>query len=56
MKVSGLIGVVVGGLSIALGATIEGSNVAAIINIPALFIVLGGTLGASMGGANFDAF
>jgi chemotaxis protein MotA len=55
MKVSGLIGVVVGGLSIALGATIEGSNVAAIINIPALFIVLGGTLGASMGGANFDA-
>jgi chemotaxis protein MotA len=55
MKVSGLIGVVVGGLSIALGATIEGSNVAAIINIPALCIVLGGTLGASMGGANFDA-
>ena len=55
MKVSGLIGVVVGGISIALGATIEGSNVAAIINIPALCIVLGGTLGASMGGANFDA-
>jgi chemotaxis protein MotA len=55
MKMSGLIGVVVGGLSIALGATIEGSNVAAIINIPALCIVLGGTLGASMGGANFDA-
>jgi chemotaxis protein MotA len=55
MKVSGLIGVIVGGLSIALGATIEGSNVAAIINIPALFIVLGGTLGACMGGANFDA-
>jgi chemotaxis protein MotA len=56
MKVSGLIGVVAGGLSIALGATMEGSNVAAIINIPALFIVLGGTLGASMGGANFNAF
>jgi chemotaxis protein MotA len=55
MKVSGLIGVVVGGVSIALGATLEGSNVAAVINIPALFIVLGGTLGASMGGANFDA-
>jgi chemotaxis protein MotA len=56
MKMSGLIGVVVGGLSIALGATLEGSNVMAVINIPALFIVLGGTLGASMGGANFDAF
>ncbi|HEX2103184.1 MAG TPA: flagellar motor protein [Solirubrobacteraceae bacterium] len=55
MKMTGLIGVVVGGLSIALGATLEGSNVAAVINIPALFIVLGGTLGASMGGAGFDA-
>ena len=55
MKMSGLIGVVVGGLSIALGATLEGSNVMAVINIPALFIVLGGTLGASMGGASFDA-
>jgi chemotaxis protein MotA len=55
MKMTGLIGVIVGGLSIALGATLEGSNVAAVINIPALFIVLGGTFGASMGGAGFDA-
>jgi chemotaxis protein MotA len=55
MKMTGLIGVVVGGLSIALGATLEGSNVMAVINIPALFIVLGGTLGASMGGTSFDA-
>ena len=55
MKMTGLIGVVVGGLSIALGATLEGSNVAAVINIPALFIVLGGTFGAAMGGAGFDA-
>jgi chemotaxis protein MotA len=55
MKMTGLIGVVVGGLSIALGATLEGSNVAAVINIPALFIVLGGTLGACIGGTSFDA-
>jgi chemotaxis protein MotA len=55
MKMTGLIGVVVGGLSIAVGATLEGSNVAAVINIPALFIVLGGTLGAAMGGTSFDA-
>jgi chemotaxis protein MotA len=55
MKMTGLIGVVVGGLSIALGATLEGSNVMAVINIPALFIVLGGTLGASMGGTSFEA-
>jgi chemotaxis protein MotA len=55
MKMTGLIGVVVGGLSIALGATLEGSNVMAVINIPALFIVLGGTLGACIGGTSFDA-
>jgi chemotaxis protein MotA len=55
MKVSSLIGVIAGGLFIAMGATIEGSNVAAIINVPAMLIVLGGTLGASIGGANFDA-
>jgi len=55
MKMTGLIGVVVGGLSIALGATLEGSNVAAVINIPAIFIVLGGTLGACIGGTSFDA-
>ena len=55
MKMTGLIGVVVGGLSIALGATLEGSNVAAVINIPALFIVLGGTLGATIMGTSFDA-
>jgi chemotaxis protein MotA len=55
MKMTGLIGVVVGGLSIALGATLEGSNVMAVINIPALFIVLGGTLGACIGGTSFEA-
>ena len=55
MKASSLIGVVAGGLFIALGATMEGSNVAAVMNIPAILIVLGGTLGAAMGGSDFQA-
>jgi chemotaxis protein MotA len=55
MKASSLIGVLMGGIFIALGATMEGSNVMAVINIPAMLIVFGGTLGAAMGGANFTA-
>jgi chemotaxis protein MotA len=55
VKASSLIGVLAGGIFIALGATMEGSNVAAVINIPAMLIVLGGTLGACMGGSDFQA-
>jgi chemotaxis protein MotA len=55
MKASSLIGVIAGGVFIALGATMEGSNVMAVINIPAALIVLGGTLGAAMGGSDFQA-
>ena len=55
MKASSLIGVLMGGIFIALGATMEGSNVMAVLNVPAMLIVFGGTLGAAMGGANFTA-
>jgi chemotaxis protein MotA len=55
MKASSMIGVIAGGLCIAIGATLEGSNVMAVLNLPAMFIVLGGTLGAAMGGASFEA-
>jgi chemotaxis protein MotA len=55
MKASSMIGVVAGGLCIAVGATLEGSNVMAVLNLPAILIVLGGTFGAAMGGASFDA-
>jgi len=55
MKASSLIGVVAGGLFIAMGATLEGSNVLAILNLPAILIVLGGTFGAAMGGSTFEA-
>jgi chemotaxis protein MotA len=54
VKASTLIGLILGGLGIAVGATIEGSNVAAIINPSALLIVLGGTLGATMAGTSFE--
>jgi chemotaxis protein MotA len=55
MKASSLIGVIAGALFIAMGATLEGSNVMAVLNLPAMLIVLGGTLGAAMGGSDFQA-
>ncbi|MEY2533783.1 MAG: chemotaxis protein MotA [bacterium] len=55
MKGSSMIGVIAGGLCIAIGATIEGSNVMAVLNLPAMLIVLGGTFGAAMGGSSFEA-
>jgi chemotaxis protein MotA len=55
MKASSLIGVVAGGVFIALGATLEGSNVMAVLNLPAMLIVFGGTFGAAMGGSDFQA-
>jgi chemotaxis protein MotA len=55
VKASGLIGIVLGCLLIAGGATMEGSNIMALLNIPAILIVLGGTFGATMGGSDFGA-
>jgi chemotaxis protein MotA len=54
MKAASIIGIVAGGLAIAMGATIEGSKVMAIINPSAMLIVLGGTLGATMAGTAFE--
>jgi chemotaxis protein MotA len=47
------IAVCIGGLF--LGATMEGSNVMAVLSPSAMAIVLVGTLGASMAGASFEA-
>jgi chemotaxis protein MotA len=55
MKVSSLIGLVVGIAGLYLGATLEGSNPMAVLNLPAMLIVLGGTLGATIMGTSFDA-
>ena len=55
MKVSSVIGLVVSIAGLYLGATLEGSNPMAVLNLPAMLIVLGGTLGATIMGTSFDA-
>jgi chemotaxis protein MotA len=55
MKASSIIGIVVGCLGIAMGATMEGSQIMAVINPSAILIVLGGTLGATITGTSFES-
>jgi chemotaxis protein MotA len=55
MKASSAIGLAVAILGLFLGASMEGSNVSAIINPSAMLIVLGATLGATITGTSFDA-
>jgi chemotaxis protein MotA len=54
VKASSAIGLIIGCLGIAMGATMEGSNIMAILNPSAMLIVLGGTLGAVIAGTSFD--
>jgi chemotaxis protein MotA len=54
MKANTLIGLIIGCAGIGMGATMEGSNVMAVLNPSAMLIVLGGTLGASMAGTSFE--
>jgi chemotaxis protein MotA len=53
MKASSAIGIGIACLGIAVGATMEGSPVMALLNMPAMLIVLGGTFGATMAGTSF---
>jgi chemotaxis protein MotA len=55
MKASSLIGLIIGCVGIALGATMEGSNVMAVLNPSAMLIVLVGTLGATITGTSFES-
>jgi chemotaxis protein MotA len=55
MKASTAIGLLVGIAGLFLGATMEGSNVFAILNPSAMLIVLGGTLGATIAGTSFES-
>jgi chemotaxis protein MotA len=55
MKASSLIGLIIGCVGIALGATMEGSQVMAVLNPSAMLIVLVGTLGATITGTSFEA-
>jgi chemotaxis protein MotA len=55
MKVSSVIGLVVAIAGLYMGAVLEGSNPMAVLNLPAMLIVLGGTLGATIMGTSFEA-
>ena len=55
MKFGSAIGIVVSIIGLCLGAVMEGSNPAVVINIPAILIVLVGTLGATITGTSFDS-
>jgi chemotaxis protein MotA len=55
MKFGTGIGIVISCIGIAMGATMEGTNVAVVINIPAILIVLVGTLGATIAACGLPA-
>ncbi len=55
MKAASAIGIVLACVLIAVGATMEGSDIMAVLNLPAILIVLGGTFGATMASSGMDA-
>jgi len=55
MKFGAIIGIVVSCIGIAVGATMEGTNVMVILNIPAILIVLVGTLGATIAACGLES-
>ena len=55
MKFGSIIGIVIACIGIAVGATMEGANVMVVINIPAILIVLVGTLGATIAACGLEA-
>jgi chemotaxis protein MotA len=54
MKFGSAIGIVIACVGIAMGATMEGTNVAVVLNVPAILIVLVGTLGASIAACGLE--
>ena len=55
MKFGTAIGIVISIVGIAIGATMEGTNVMVVLNIPAISIVLIGTLGATIAACGLEA-
>jgi chemotaxis protein MotA len=55
MKFGSVIGIVISLVGIAMGATMEGTNVMVVINVPAILIVLVGTLGATIAACGLEA-
>jgi chemotaxis protein MotA len=54
MKFGTGIGIVISCVGIAMGATMEGTNVAVVLNVPAILIVLIGTLGATIAACGLE--
>jgi chemotaxis protein MotA len=54
MKFGTGVGIVVSLLGIAMGATMEGTNVMVVLNVPAVLIVLIGTLGATIAACGLE--
>jgi chemotaxis protein MotA len=54
MKFGTIIGIVLSCIGIAAGATMEGTNVMVVVNIPAALIVLVGTLGATIAACGLE--
>src|SRR3954468_5890659 len=54
MKATTAIGIVVAFVGLALGATMEGSQLPAFFNVPALVIIMSGTIGAVMASSSFE--
>jgi chemotaxis protein MotA len=55
MKATTAIGIVVAFVGLALGATMEGSQLPAFLNVPALVIIMSGTIGSVMASNSFEA-
>ena len=55
MKFGTAIGIVISCVGIAMGATMEGTNVMVVLNVPAILIVLVGTLGATIAACGLPA-
>src|SRR3954463_10318870 len=56
MKAASLIGIIIACVGMAVGATMEGSQVMAVLNPSAMLIVLGGTAGATLASVGMERF
>src|SRR4051794_10037135 len=54
MKATTAIGIVIAFVGLAVGATMEGSQIPAFFNVPALIIIMSGTTGAVMASNSFE--
>src|SRR3954447_20710033 len=56
MKANTIIGVIVAFVGLAVAATMEGSQLPAFLNIPALLLIVAGTFGATFAGTTMEHF